>query len=295
MAASSDTSDTFDAAAAKLYAGPREGFIATRAERAAAAKAAGDAELAARIKALRKPSIAAWLVNRLAREHADEVARLADLGEELREAHADLDGDRLRELSTQRRAAIDGLAERARALGADASGPPGDAIIDQVSGTLESVTADADAAARVAAGRLDAAIAPSGFEAWLVAPVGTGPRRDTRDAAKATLGASGAPKGPLAAPSSPRERARKEKLAAAREREETAEAARQEAEERLSTAEDAAEVAAATAAELQVKLAAAEREARKRREAASTARRAHDEAVRAAAQARREVQRLEPG
>lgn len=281
----------FEEIADALYGGPREAFIPARAERAAEAKAAGDADLAKRVKALRKPSTAAWLVNQLARRHRDELAALADLGEQLRAAHEDLDGDRLRRLSTRRREAIDALTERARAI---PDSPPGEAVLDQVTGTLQAATAEAAVADTVAAGRLDAAVAPSGFEQWLVAPVGAGPRRGAPNVA---LGTSHAPKAALGAPAptaGPREKARAEKLAAAREDAERAEAAREEAEQRLSTVTDAAEQAAATAADLRARLAAAEREARKRREAASAARRAFDAAVRAADQARRQVQRLDP-
>lgn len=65
-----------EAAAAQLYAGPREDFIATRAQLVKAAKAAGDAGLAARIAALAKPAATAWAVDRLwwdAPEHLHEL------------------------------------------------------------------------------------------------------------------------------------------------------------------------------------------------------------------------------
>lgn len=57
-----------DSIAAELYAGSREEFTGRRNELAAQARKAGDRDLAARIKELRKPTSAAWLTNRLVTE-----------------------------------------------------------------------------------------------------------------------------------------------------------------------------------------------------------------------------------
>ncbi|MGH3432958.1 MAG: hypothetical protein ACRDQB_09000 [Thermocrispum sp.] len=269
----------FDAVADELYAGSREAFIATRAERVAAAKKAGEKELAKRISELRKPSIAAWLVNQLARQHAGEFAELVELGEQLRGAHADLDGERLRELSTRKRLAVEKLAERVTSLGPE----PTAAVLDQVTGTLEAAVASADTAAEVAAGRLDTAVAPSGFEQWLIAPVASSPRPKPAPRTPA----------PTEPADSPRERRRQDKLAEARERLAAAATTRTEAEDVLATADDAAAQAAKTAADLQARLAAAEREVRKLRDVAGQARRAYDSAVRAAGAAEKAVHRIE--
>ncbi|HKN98159.1 MAG TPA: hypothetical protein VJX10_13655, partial [Pseudonocardiaceae bacterium] len=69
--------------ATELYGGPRDDFVAARSARAADARAAGDRELAKRINALRKPTVAAWLVNQMVRRYPDEMAELADLADEL--------------------------------------------------------------------------------------------------------------------------------------------------------------------------------------------------------------------
>ena len=68
-----------------LYALPPEQFTAARNARAQAAKAAGDREAAARIAALRKPTVLGWLVNLLVRELPDEIGGFLDLGDALRE------------------------------------------------------------------------------------------------------------------------------------------------------------------------------------------------------------------
>ena len=68
------------------------------------------------MKALSKPTAAAWLANQLAREHLDELESLALLGEEMREATAALDGARLRELTPKRHEQVDSLVKQAVAL-----------------------------------------------------------------------------------------------------------------------------------------------------------------------------------
>jgi hypothetical protein len=83
-----------------LYWVEPDAFTARRAELAAAAKQRGDAA-AKRISAARKPTTAAWIVNRLALRHKDAKRRLADLGDRLRAAHAAVDGDRIRDLSAE--------------------------------------------------------------------------------------------------------------------------------------------------------------------------------------------------
>src|SRR4051794_40841677 len=87
--------------------------MAARTKQAAAARAHGDRRLAADITALRKPTQAAWVVNQLAREQADDLAALLDLGSDLREAQAQMSGPELRRLSTQRQRTLTGLLRAA--------------------------------------------------------------------------------------------------------------------------------------------------------------------------------------
>ncbi len=72
---------TFDSVADSLYGLDPGGFIAARTEYAAQARESGDRELTAAIGRLRKPTVAAWLVNLLARERADELGVLLELGD----------------------------------------------------------------------------------------------------------------------------------------------------------------------------------------------------------------------
>jgi hypothetical protein len=105
-----------DEVADELYGLPPEQFTAARNARAKEAKAAGDSETAARIAALRKPTVLAWLVNLLVRELPDEIGGFLDLGDALREATATLSGPVLRQLSGQRHRLVQALVRQAREL-----------------------------------------------------------------------------------------------------------------------------------------------------------------------------------
>ena len=150
---------TFDDIAAALYAGPPEAFTASRNARA---KEIEDAALAAEVKALRKPSVAAWVVNVFAQERAAQLGEALALAAELREAQQDLDAAALSTLSRQRRALTRRLAESA----ADLAGSRGERVTaatrDAVEQTISAAFFDQDAAAAVASGRLVRALEPSG-------------------------------------------------------------------------------------------------------------------------------------
>jgi hypothetical protein len=143
----------------ELYEGKPEEFTALRTKLAAAAKQRGDAEAAKQIAAARKPTTAAWVVNRLAIREQDTRTRLAGLGERLKDAHTAMDGDRIRELSREQRRLVDDVAKAAFEE-AELAEPSG-ALRDDVIGTLQAAIADPDVAARL--GRLTKAEQWSGF------------------------------------------------------------------------------------------------------------------------------------
>src|SRR2546430_8484319 len=143
----------------KLYEVTPEEFTALRTKLGAAAKQHGDADAAKQILAARKPTTAAWVVNRLAIRDQDIRSRLAGVGERLKDAHAAMDGERIRELSREQRRLVDDVA-RAAFEEAELSDPSA-ALRDDVVGTLQAAIADPDVAARL--GRLSKAEKWSGF------------------------------------------------------------------------------------------------------------------------------------
>src|SRR5690348_11895037 len=145
----------------RLYSAPPEDFVALRGEEVAKARSARDTALAAAIGKLRKPTVAAWLVNRLAHERPDLVAELLELAEQLRAAQRELRGADLRELSVRRRTTVAALAREAVRLAG--RGPGGNLPVAEVEATFAAALADAEVAAEVRAGRLTKALEYTGF------------------------------------------------------------------------------------------------------------------------------------
>jgi hypothetical protein len=155
--------DDVDARVDALYAGPPEDFVVARDRLAADLKASGDAEAAKSVKALRRPTVAAWALNQLARQHPDEVQALLDAGRELREAQSKAMAgggpEALREATVRRRAATRALVDRAGRILSEA-GRGADAQRDAVAGTLDAAALDEDVGRRLVEGRLEREEAP---------------------------------------------------------------------------------------------------------------------------------------
>ncbi|SEH00614.1 hypothetical protein SAMN05444920_11745 [Nonomuraea solani] len=147
-----------DEVADRLYALPPSEFTAAREAEARAAKDAGDVRLSRDIAKLRRPTVSAWAVNRLARDHPDALADLLDVGERLRTAWAEQDADALAELTQRRADATGKVARLARQAGGLSS-----AAATEVDQTLDAAVVDADAAAEVRLGRLVKPLRYSGF------------------------------------------------------------------------------------------------------------------------------------
>ncbi len=149
-----------DEIAEELYGVPLEDFTAQRNATAKQAKAGGDAELSEQVKALAKPTAAAWLANLLARERPDELEDLALLGEQMREATAALDGAKLRELTPRRHQQVDALVKDAGTL---AGRKVSTDVAQKLRETLDAALVDPAAAQAVRSGRLTSALRHVGF------------------------------------------------------------------------------------------------------------------------------------
>jgi hypothetical protein len=147
----------------ELYALAPADFTSARDERARQVRAAGQRDEAAAIKKLARPTASAWLVNQLARAAPEQMTRLYELGEELQDAQRALAGDRLRELSVQRRQIVTDLVAAGSNLAAQTDQSASDAVLGEVRATLEAALADAGARAAVRSGRLTKALAYAGL------------------------------------------------------------------------------------------------------------------------------------
>jgi hypothetical protein len=148
--------------AEELYGLAPGQFTGTRNEWAKRTKGEGDRELADRVGALRRPSVAAWVVNMLMRHRSDEMGQVLDLGASLRKAQADLDGEALRDLTRQRRQLTTAVTHQGRLLAGELGQKVTDAVADQVQATLHAAMVDEDAASAVRSGMLVAALEATG-------------------------------------------------------------------------------------------------------------------------------------
>ncbi|MFD2766916.1 hypothetical protein [Micromonospora eburnea] len=149
----------------RLYATPPDRFVAARDAAVAEARRSGDPKAAREIARLRRPTVAAWLVNLLAIHRPELVADLAQLAESLRVAQRELRGGKLRELSAQRRAVVGALVGEVRKLAAaePAAPPAGKLPLAEVEATLNAALSDTEVAEQIRAGRLLRATHYAGF------------------------------------------------------------------------------------------------------------------------------------
>ncbi len=148
------------ALADELYGLPLADF--TPARDALAREHKADKALAARIKALKKPSLAAWIIDLLVRRDAPQVEQVLAVGAALREAQANLDGDELRALTRQRRQLTAAVTTQARGLAHEEGVKVTQAVADQVEATLTAAMVDQAAAGAVRSGLLIAALSATG-------------------------------------------------------------------------------------------------------------------------------------
>jgi hypothetical protein len=291
-----------DAVADELYGLPPDEFVPARDDRAAAARSAGDRELARAIGRLRRPTRAAWLANLLARHRAEQLDGLVSLSRGLAQAQQELDGDALRALSGQRHRLVAAMAREAARLARGKGEAVSDALLRELQGILDAALADPAVAEQVRAGRLTKTVSYAGFgpedggsgddmAAWLATaapkrapaqePRTAPPSPPAADDEAERAAAERAARERQAAERAERERALAEgeaQEAEARRRQEADEATRDRAEERHAAARE-------RVAELVAELDRARREEQEAMEAVRAAASAARESARAAAAA----------
>jgi hypothetical protein len=142
-----------------LYGLPLERFTAERNALAKELGAAGRRDDAARVTAMRKPSLAAWAVNQLVRTQRRALAALFDAGDALERAQSDLlagrgDAVALREAGKRERTSVAKLVEAARGLLSSEGHELSPAMLARVSDTLHAAALDERARAEVERGCL---------------------------------------------------------------------------------------------------------------------------------------------
>ncbi|MDG9723174.1 hypothetical protein [Streptomyces sp. DH41] len=177
----------------RLYTASPSDFVSRRGELAAVARTAGRPEDARRIRAARRPTLAAWAANLLRHSRPEESGRFVELGRALREAHRTLDADGLRELSAQRRHIVSALSRQAVQLAREAGHQLSQGAQREVESTLRAVLADPDASEQWAGGRLESSLTPPSDFPSGTAPAEPAPReRPTRSRSPRPSGTTGA-------------------------------------------------------------------------------------------------------
>src|SRR3954471_21962939 len=216
----------------ELYGLPLEQFVPERdalAKRLRAEKRRAEAD---EIKALRKPSVAAWAVNQAVRSQPRAARALWEAGDALIAAQEDLlagrgDAAALRAAAEAERAALDELAGAARGLLTGHGGDLAEGTIERVRETLHAAAIEPGAREDVAAGRATREQAHSGLGAFgEVAARAPAPSRGKKTAAKPAAEAKTKPA------AAPKKAPKRDDDAAARRKAAEEERAQREAEER---------------------------------------------------------------
>jgi hypothetical protein len=148
-----------DAEIDDLYANAPDAFTKKRDELAKRLKADGRADIAATVKALRKPTQIAYVLNQVTRRFADEIGELVDVGRELARAQrkalrgGDASGDLRAAIGRQRDVVRDLTTKTGglmRELGIAATGH-----LDEIAGALQAALVDPIVGAQLEEGRLD--------------------------------------------------------------------------------------------------------------------------------------------
>jgi hypothetical protein len=284
----------------RMYESPPDGFVAARSAAIADAKKAGDKAAVKRLTALRKPTVAAWLVNLLALRRPELIDELVELATALRTAQRSLQGEQLRELSDQRRQIVSALVREARKLAvAEDRGMAGKLPLGEVEATLTAALAEPEVAEQVRTGRLIRSATYAGFgevprpRLRLVTDEDQAEAADEEDAGTgAAEEAEGEPARPTGRERTAADRRRREYQERHRElkRELTAaQAAESRADDQLEQAENAERDAGHAVEDLDAQLAELERRRTEAQAEVARRKQARRAAEREAAAARRRV------
>jgi hypothetical protein len=171
----------------RLYGLPLEDFTAARNDLARKLRDGGEADTAAEVKALAKPSLSAWTVNQLARRERMQVRALVTAAGQVRTAQSSLLGggrqEDLQQAVERQREVVDALVASARALLEAAGHPATQPTLDRMRGTLTAVASDEEGQRLVEKGRLSADLDPSGFGPVAPGALGGGRGRKAKRAA----------------------------------------------------------------------------------------------------------------
>jgi hypothetical protein len=139
-----------------LFGLPLDEFTSARDALAARLKKNGENDEAKRVKALRKPSVAAWVVNQLARNSTAELEQLFRLRAEIEAVSS---ATELRARTEERRKALTKLVSRARKTLTESGHAASATTVEKVSQTL--LAADEGTEEDILSGTLERELVPA--------------------------------------------------------------------------------------------------------------------------------------
>ncbi len=157
--------DTVD----RLYRLPPDEFVAARDELARQLRTSGERVQATEVKALRRPSVAAWALNQVARQRRGDIDTLIEIAEELRRAQQQAltggEADDLRKASRRRRELVGTLTEAAHSV-LTRTGRDARPQLAAITAILDAAVANPGVAAVLRTGRLVAEPEPGDLDAF---------------------------------------------------------------------------------------------------------------------------------
>jgi hypothetical protein len=145
----------FDEEARRLYALPLDEFVAERDAAAKELREAGEAEAAREVKALRKPNLPAWGVNRAVAADPKAADGLIEAGEKLERAQRKaVEGKGADALRKAMAGYADAVEELMRSVEAELGGAGGTTAVDRARETLRAVAGDEELRDELRGGRL---------------------------------------------------------------------------------------------------------------------------------------------
>jgi hypothetical protein len=145
----------------ELYREHPEGFVAARDELVKDLRAAGDREEADRVRKLRRPTVAAWLINRAALSPRARLEEFAEASRLLEDAQSralqgkDEGAAQWRAAAARERTAAGTVVELAERVAREAGHPASERALELAGETLRAATGDPELRERVVRGRLE--------------------------------------------------------------------------------------------------------------------------------------------
>jgi hypothetical protein len=163
----------------RLYGLPLAEFVTERDALAKRARGEGENAIAGRVKALRKPTVSAWVANRLARESELDVQRLLKAGQELTKAQVAAVAGKEHDAFLRARADEQHALARLTAAGRSIIKREGigAGTLERVTQSLRAAAVDKEARELLKRGRLTEDLEPQGFEAFARVAPKTAPKK----------------------------------------------------------------------------------------------------------------------